>query len=164
MDILNSDWLIKMLEKSSPKPQSRLLNLFDILEDWLNAPSIKLDSASFSKSQTHSHALQDFLALEAAKAGAEMPEVLASQLYFMVVAAAQDKLLSNNHVSFSHAKSAASALIVAQTKKEFHIKKSVAYAFAASFFALVVGTSTFFIMNTGHQKSDFAMRHLLKCH
>jgi hypothetical protein len=157
MDILNSDWLIKMLEKSSLKPQSRLLNLFDILEDWLDAPSIQLDSVSFSKSQTQSHTLQDFLALEAAKAGAEMPEVLASQLYFMVVAAAQEKLQSNNHVSFRHAKSAASALIVAQTKKEFHVKKSVAYAMAASFFAVVVGASTFFVMKTEHQQTEIAL-------
>jgi hypothetical protein len=157
MDILNSDWLIKMLEKSSLKPQARLLNLFDILEDWLDAPSIQLDNASFSKSKTQSHALQDFLALEAAKAGAEMPEVLASQLYFMVVAAAQEKLQGNNHVSFSHAKSAASALIVAQTKKEFHIKKSVAYAIAASFFAVVVGTSALFIMNTQQQQRNFTL-------
>jgi len=157
MDILNSDWLIKMLEKSSKKPQARLLNLFDILENWLDAPSIQLDSSSFIKSQTQSHALQDFLALEATKAGAEMPEVLANQLYFMVVAAAQEKLQGNNHVSFSHAKSAASALIVAQTKKEFHIKKSVAYAVAASFFALVVGTSAFFVMNTEQQQTVIAL-------
>jgi hypothetical protein len=157
MDILNSDWLIKMLEKSSKKPQARLLNLFDILENWLDAPSIQLDSSSFIKSQTQSHALQDFLALEATKAGAEMPEVLANQLYFMVVAAAQEKLQGNNHVSFSHAKSAASALIVAQTKKEFHIKKSVAYAVAASFFAVVVGTSAFFVMNTEQQQTVIAL-------
>jgi len=157
MDILNSDWLIKMLEKSSSKPQGRLLNLFDILEDWLDAPNINIEVASFGNLQTHSHALQDFLALEAAKAGAEMPEVLASQLYFMVVAATQEKLQGNNHISFSHAKSAAGALIVAQTKKEFHIKKTVAYALAASFFAVVAATSAFFITNTESQNAELAL-------
>lgn len=157
MDILNSEWLIKMLEKSSTKPEARILNLFDILEDWLDAPSIKLDSSFFSKSQIQSHALQDFLALEAAKAGAEMPEALASQLYFMAVAAAQEKLQANNHSSLSHAKNAASALIVAQTKKEFHIKKSAAYAIAASFIAVVIGTSAFFVMNTQNQDARLAL-------
>lgn len=157
MDILNSEWLIKMLEKSSTNPQTRLLNLFDILEDWLNAPSVNLELDSFSKSQTQSHALHDFLALEAAKAGAEMPEVLASQLYYMVVAAAQEKLQGNNHVSFSHAKNAAKALISAQTKKEFHFKKSVAYAIAASFFAGIVGTSAFFINNNEAQHANLAL-------
>jgi len=152
MDILNSDWLIKMLEKSSTKPHERLLNLFGILEDWLDAPSIQLDSSSINTSRNQPHALQEFLALEAAKAGAEMPEVLASQLYFMVIAAAQEKLQGNNQVSFSHAKSAASALITAQTKKEFHIKKSVVYAMAASFFAILVGTSAFFVMNAQQQQ------------
>ena len=41
MDILNSDWLLAMLEKSSGKASQRLLNLFDILGDWLQAPHIR---------------------------------------------------------------------------------------------------------------------------
>ncbi len=133
MDILNSQWLIKMLEKSSPTPNGRLLSLFDILEDWLDAPSIREQMNVQFSTQNHPHLLQDFLALEAAKAGATMPEMLANQLYFMAVAAAQEKLQADNHKSLSHAKNAASALIAAQTKKEFHIAKSSAYAIAASF-------------------------------
>ena len=39
-EILNSEWLIKMLEKSSQTPHGRLLSLFDILEDWLDAPNV----------------------------------------------------------------------------------------------------------------------------
>ena len=147
MDILNSDWLIKMLEKSSTNPHARLLKLFDILEDWLDAPNIHAQINAINTTQTNTHILQDFLTLEATKAGAAMPEILANQLYFMAVAATQEKLQANNPKSLSHAKSAANALIMAQTKKEFHIKKSSAYAIAASFFAVVIGAGALFMFN-----------------
>ena len=150
MDILNSTWLIKMLEKSSQTPHGRLLGLFDILEDWLEAPSIREQIDTKLTITSHAHLLQDFLALEAAKASAAMPEMLASQLYFMAVAATQEKLQANNHASLSHAKSAAKALIAAQTKKEFHIAKSSAYAIAASFFGILIVAGSLYIFNLNH--------------
>jgi hypothetical protein len=137
-NFLNSAWLIKMLEKSSKTPHGRLLNLFDILEDWLDSPMVApaIDSVSIKQQPVQDKLLQDFLALEAAKAGAAMPEMLASQLYFMAIAATQEKLQANNPQSLSQAKIAAAALISAQTKKEFHIAKPTAYAMAASFAAV----------------------------
>ncbi len=147
MDILNSDWLIKMLEKSSSTPDGRLLSLFDILDDWLDAPNIREQiNTQFSK-KSHAHLLQNYLTTEAAKAGASMPEMLANQLYFMAIAATQEKLQSSNHKSLRHAKSAASALISAQTKKEFHIAKSSAYTIAASFLAAFIVAGSLFMFN-----------------
>ena len=138
MDILNSDWLISMLKKSSSTPHGRLLCLFEILEDWLNAPNISEQIKPKTFRQSASHQLQDYLTIEAAKAGAAMPEILASQLYFMAIAAAQEKLQTHNLASLSHAKSAANALILAQTKKEFHLPRSSVYAIAASFLGILV--------------------------
>ena len=150
MDILNSNWLIKMLEKSSKTPHGRLLSLFDILEDWLDAPNVAPSiseqlNGQFSKPKT-ANLLQDYLSAEAAKAGAAMPEILANQLYFMAISAINDALESNIHAdpgrAFNHAKRAANALILAQTKKEFHIAKPTAYAIAASFLgALIIAGS-----------------------
>lgn len=155
LDLINSDWLIRMLKKSSNKPQARLLSLFDILEDWLDAPYAQQPVSSTSQARPNStlptnHHLQDFLAIEAAKAGAALPEMLASQLYFMAVAAAQEKLQANNQLSLSHAKNAASALIAAQTEKEFRIAKTSAYAIAASFLGALIVTGSLFI----HNKTD----------
>ena len=143
MDILNSDWLVHMLKKSSSTPHGRLLSLFEILEDWLDLlniapPNIAAQIHINAATQTSPHQLQDYLTIEAAKAGAAMPEMLASQLYFMAIAATQEKLQANNLASLSHAKSAANALILAQTKKEFHITKSTSYAIAASFLGILV--------------------------
>lgn len=157
MDILNSDWLIKMLKKSSQTPHGRLLGLFDILEDWLDLPNVitpqireQLNEATAM--QNSARPLQDYLAIEAAKAGAAMPEILASQLYFMAIAAAQEKLIANNDKSLSHAKSAAKALISAQTKKELTIKKLSAYAIAASFTAVLVVAGSLFMLNVSQAK------------
>lgn len=154
LDIIHSDWLIHMLKKSSTKPQARLLNLFDILEDWLEAPKPDPQQnehlAQTDLTLTTNRRLQDFLASEGAKAGAALPEMLANQLYFMAVAAMQEKLQTNNHLSLSHAKNAASALIAAQTKKEFRIAKSSAYAIAASFLGALVVAGSLFTFNQTH--------------
>ncbi|MES2635681.1 MAG: hypothetical protein V4605_00045 [Pseudomonadota bacterium] len=153
LDLINSIWLIDMLKKSSNKPQVRLLSLFDILEDWLNAPNLsQINNQTQTIPVTPNHQLQDFLTLEAAKAGAAMPEMLASQLYFMAVAAAQEKLQANNSLSLIHAKNAAHALIAAQTEKEFRIVKSYAYAIAASVLGISVVVGSMFILNKANFK------------
>lgn len=161
MEILNSLWLIKMLEKSSKTPRGRLLNLFDILEDWLEAPTIREQLVKGLSVQVPEKNLLDFLALEAAKAGAAMPEILAHQLYFMAVAAAHEKLQvnkaqSSSHASLNHAKSAASALISAQTKTEFHIAKPTAYAMAASFAGVCAIAGSLLIFSLQQPITSFA--------
>ncbi len=152
MDILNSDWLVDMLKKSSSTPHGRLLNLFEILEDWLNAPNIAEQIKAKTATKPKSHQLQDYLTIEAAKAGAAMPEMLANQLYLMAIAATQEKLQANNQASLGHAKSAAHALIIAQTKKEFYITKSSAYAIAASFLGVLVVTGALYINQNSHNQ------------
>ncbi|MGV3582414.1 MAG: hypothetical protein ACO1N8_08895 [Methylophilus sp.] len=142
MEILNSEWLVHMLKKSSNTPQGRLLNLFNVLDDWIDAPKIENSISALQHQGTH--LLQDFLALEAAKAGAEMPEMLANQLYFMAIAASQEKLSGHNINSFLHAKHAANALITAQTTKQFHISRKVIYASAASFALVSIVAGTIF--------------------
>jgi hypothetical protein len=137
MDILNSEWLIAMLKKSGNTPHSRLLNLFDLLDNWLDAP--KINHRIELKPSHIESPLVHYLTLEAAKTGAAMPELLANQLYFMAIAAAQEKLHHQNPASLSHAKNAAKALIAAQTKHEFHVPKKPAYAVAAST-VLIIGS------------------------
>jgi hypothetical protein len=141
MKLLQSEWLIRMLKKSGKSPDIRMLNLFNILDDWLDAPQI--NTAPYTESDTESHILQDYLTLEAAKAGAKMPEMLANQLYFMAISATKEKLEHHNTQSFTHARSAAKAMITAQTKREFHIPKNVAYASVASLAIMVFAVSIF---------------------
>lgn len=146
MEILQSNWLIQMLKKAGKTPQARLLSLFDILDDWTEAPGV---AEQFNQPAPKDDAslLKAYLSLEAAKAGAALPEMLATQLYFMALSAMQEKLLSHNHAGLIHAKNAANALITAQTKKEFHIARSSVYAIAASFIGALVITGSILLIN-----------------
>jgi hypothetical protein len=130
MDILHSDWLVHMLEKSSNLPKMRLINMFDILDDWLDAPKLNAKSIQI-KAKTNSP-LHQFLSIEAAKAGATFPEMLANQIYFMAIAAAQEKVNHQNINSLKHAKVAAEALIQAQINQPFWHKHRLAVGLAAA--------------------------------
>lgn len=143
MDILHSNWLIQMLKKAGNTPQKRLLSLFDILNDWAEAPGVEA-RINQQASTNDANLLKTYLSLEAAKARAALPEMLATQLYVMALSAMHEKLLAHNSGALIHAKSAAEALITAQTKKEFHISRNSVYAIAASFIgALVIAGSVF---------------------
>lgn len=162
MDILNSDWMIKMLEKSSQTPHGRLLGVFDILEDWLDAPHIRDQFNAPALANSTSKNLQIFLTAEAAKAGAALPEILANQLYFMAISAINERLQTNTHApskhtAFNHAKSAANALILAQTKKEFHIAKTTVYAMAASFLGAIIIAGSWLALRTSHEPATLAL-------
>lgn len=146
MDILNSNWLIQMLKKAGETPQERLLSLFDIINDWTEAPGVT-NQLSIGEHTDDGNLLKTYLSLEAAKAGAALPEMLATQLYFMALSAIQEKLQGNNPAGLIHAKSAAEALITAQTKKEFHIARSSVYAIVASFIGAFVIAGGILYMN-----------------
>lgn len=146
MDILHSNWLIQMLKKAGKTPQARLLSLFEILDDWTEAPGLT-EQLNQQVPKDDASLLKAYLSLEAAKAGAALPEMLATQLYVMALSAMQEKLFSHNHAGLIHAKSAAEALITAQTKKEFHIARSSVYAIAATFIGAVVMTGGILLFN-----------------
>ena len=138
MDIFNSQWLLNMLAKSSKTPQERILSLFDILEDWLNAPDIQVKLA---KNTTQSGLLIAYITTQAAASGAVNPTILAEHIVLIARNAAQQEIGHPGGGSLVHAKKAAHALILAQTQREWPSLKvsqwPVIYGIAASF--LVIG-------------------------
>lgn len=102
-----------MLTKSAQKPQDRLLNLFDILDDWLKAPGIEKISAG----RTAEHALLKNFCIEQAKSlGAENPDILAEHIVLIARNAAEQNMRHPHSASLLHAKKAVNALILAQTQ------------------------------------------------
>lgn len=145
MEILNSDWFINMLKQAGRTPTARLLALFDVLDNWCEAPGIR-EQLALSPPQYQPCPLQAYLCLEAANARAVQPEMLASQLYYIAQFALIEKLNGLNPASVQHAKSAAKALLEAQTSKEYHISQNTVYAMAASFVGVaVVAASLLFL-------------------
>jgi hypothetical protein len=138
MDILDSAWLLRMLDKAG-SPHERLLALFDILGDWLDAPLIRerLNAQDFKVPELadiESQPLLAYLTAQALASGAHAPETLARQLYFMCMSMLREELHSPGCAANDHAKQVARALIQAQTQKERFITKRSAYAMAASVF------------------------------
>ena len=168
MDIFNSEWLVHMLKKSSKTPHGRLLSLFDILDDWTDAPGLSTEIELHTISNTS--LLQNYLSVEAAKAGAALPEMLAMQLYIMALSACNEKIQikpgANIHAgagdALIHAKSAAQALISAQTTKEFRIAKSSVYAIAVSLVAILFVAGSLHVISKQQMKATQTKSALAK--
>ena len=137
MDIFNSQWLMNMLVKSSKTPQGRMLSLFDILGDWLNAPNIDHNITNDSVS---SQQLIIFCTIQAKACGAANPSMLAEHIVLIARNAAQQEINQPGCNSLAHAKKAANALIIAQTQKGWpfsDVKKPFVYAVTASFLVVL---------------------------
>ncbi len=134
MDILNSSWFLNMLKKAGATPRERLLALFDILDDWVNAPHIREKFSAIEINGEEPQALLEYLTAQATSSGAQAPEVLAQQLYFMATNMLQEELRSPGCAASQHARQVAQALIQAQMEKDRYISKRSAYAMAASVF------------------------------
>lgn len=116
--LLQSDWLIRMLDKSGPQPVQKLLALFSVLDDFLSSPLTGKNPPS--QPATVTDRLQKFLMTQSEKAGARLPEMLANQLYFMAISACQEKLAHPDSTALQHAQRAAQALIKEQTTREIN--------------------------------------------
>ncbi len=118
LNILNSDWLIKMIQKSGKKPDLRILNAFDILSDWIAAPSIAQHIQSDELEKIHPQKLLRYLSEESHAAGAINPDTLAQQVVFLMLSGLRDELRKPESKALYHAKCATKALIKAQREKE----------------------------------------------
>lgn len=147
MNILNSAWFLSMLKKAGVTPRERLLALFDILDDWVNAPHIREKFGAVEINSEEPQALLEYLTAQAIASGAQGPEVLAQQLYFMAMSMLQEELRSPGCAAGQHAKQVAQALIQAQTENKRFVSKRSAYAMAASVF-LVTGIASMLIFGT----------------
>jgi len=135
MDILNSAWFIGMLRKSGRSPQQRLLSMFDILADWLDAPNVRAVLTADQKYSAASRELEKLLSGEAKSLKVAMPELLARQLYFIALTALKEEIARPGCGSIKHARIAAEALLAAQ-KQTISISKPMLYGISASFFAI----------------------------
>ena len=158
MNILNSTWLLNMLKKAGVTPRARLLALFDILDDWVNAPHIREKFITTEINEEEPQALLEYLTDQAAGSGAQAPEALAQQLYFIATSMLQEELRSPGCAARQHAKQVAQALIQAQTEKSRFISKRSAYAMAASVFFVTGIASMLVFDNPLRDKPDISSR------
>ena len=117
--LLQSEWLIRMLDKSGKQAAHRLLAVFSILDDLLSSP-IAQPLPETTAPLNPPDRLQHYLSTQAQLAGARLPDMLANQLYFMALSACQEKLLHPQSSALQHARQAAQALLDVQTRREIN--------------------------------------------
>src|SRR4051794_21244192 len=107
MDILNSAWFLRMLKKAGANPQERMLALFDILGDWLDAPQIRENLKATDSGHEQPLALLEYLTAQAAAIGIKDHELLAQQLYFMASSILPEELRNPGCAAAKHARQVA---------------------------------------------------------
>lgn len=152
MQILDSNWLIKMLEKSGNSPETRILSLFEILADWSTAPHLKEGFLADLNDSVEPVLLLEYLNQQAQQTKAAAPRMLAEQIVLLAKISLTSQLTANNGDALRHAKETAKALIKAQCEKEktplkdyFNFNKQLTYAsLAFTMVALIVGSMLLF--------------------
>lgn len=138
--LLQSEWLIRMLDKSGKQAAHRLLAVFSILDDLLSSPIVQAPPETTVPLNPPDR-LQHYLSTQAQLAGARLPDMLANQLYFMALSACQEKLLHPQSSALQHARQAAQALVDVQTRREINwlAIRNYGLVMATLFFGLIGG-------------------------
>jgi hypothetical protein len=143
MDVFNSTWLVNMLAKSSKLPKNRVLNLFDILFNWINTADV--DDTVRGKPTTLKHlnaeilassVLVHYLSTQTRAIGATHPIMLAEQIALIACNAAHQQMLHPKSHSLMHAKKAAEALIQSQASSKFSLPTPLFATLCACAFSL----------------------------
>jgi hypothetical protein len=173
MDVFNSTWLVNMLAKSSKSPKGRVLSLFDILSDWINAPDIHLDvqfkritAEELTAQIVSSSPLVNYLSVQTKALGATHPGMLAEHIALIACNAAQQQMAQPQNISLMHAKKAAEALILSQVSTRLHFTKSVALSLCACVLTLSIALAWFgptllqemYIQNAFTSKSELSSK------
>lgn len=111
MKILSSDWLKRMVEKAAATPRGRIVALFEILQDWTDAPGMRQILQGESLTDSGQRELKTFLLHLATGTGVSNPEVLASQLSLVLFGALNEELRNPGSGALLQAGQAASLLV-----------------------------------------------------
>lgn len=148
----HSHKLVNRLRKSEKSATEQLLHLFEVMEEA---------TALVVTEDDHEELVQYLTALAIASKIHD-PEFFAQQILFMATEARDKQLKQPESQVLRHAKTAAKALVTAQTKS--HLKQnSHLYAMAASFFLIFGVTSVMLNQKlVPIQSGDLPLSHLLE--
>ena len=107
--MLHSDWLLHMLDKADTSPRTRVLALFDILQDWSAAPGVDRKAGL----TTPSPALLAYLSQQLSTLRASEPDMLAQQIYCLALGALQVSQGRDGMHAFVQGRQAAAVLLQA---------------------------------------------------
>ncbi|MDR2876283.1 MAG: hypothetical protein LBV44_10225 [Methylobacillus sp.] len=142
MQIITSGWLRRMVMKSAATPMARIIALFSILQDWLDAPGLRAQLLAADFDGESHRALAALLRSLVADAGFNEPEKLAAQLSFILIGALNAELRNPGCQAMTQAGNAAAGLLAASKPARITAPRVLA---AASVAFAVLLTGLFFI-------------------
>lgn len=143
MNIFTSGWLQRMVDKVAGTPTARIQALFQILQDWVDAPGLHSQLQEAALDEDGQRAIMAYLLQLVEATGVAMPEVVARQLHMVLLGALVQEIRQPGTHALEHAKSAAIQLLTAQMPSR-HTSRFANTAIAASV-ALVVSLSAIFL-------------------
>lgn len=110
------DWLVKMLQHAATHPRGRIMALFDILQDWMDAPGLRQALQPDMLVQAPAEPLLDYLEQQARLARCSDPDGCARQIYYLALGALHETLSHPGGNAVDDARNAAEILLAAQNK------------------------------------------------
>jgi hypothetical protein len=108
MQLLESEWFFRMVERQSRTASDRLVEVFRVTEQWLTAPGIREQIEDVSLITA---SLRDYLVETARAAGAADPEGLSVQLLMLLQGAVAEELRNREAHALRYAAEAAQVVV-----------------------------------------------------
>lgn len=105
------DWLVKMLQHSGIKPGTGLIALFDLLQQWVDAPGFRQAMQQELLAQAAHEPLLDYLVQQAGSARCSDPDGVARQIYYLALGALHEEIRHPGCGAIASAQQAATILL-----------------------------------------------------
>ena len=123
------EWLVKMLQHAAHHPGGRIMAMFDLLQDWMDAPGLRQALQPDMLAQAPGEPLLDYLEQQARLAGCSDPDDCARQIYYLALGALQETLSHPGGSAVGDARKAAEILLAAHSKPtNTHVHAAIAAA------------------------------------
>lgn len=114
MNIISSGWLQRMVDKAGKTPESRIQALFQILQDWVDVPDIRLQLQDAPLDEAGQRALKSYLLQLVEASRVTNPEMVAGQLHMILLGALNEEMRQPGSRALEHGGQAAILLVNAQ--------------------------------------------------
>lgn len=114
MNIFSSGWLQRMADKVGKTPADRIHAVFQILQDWLEAPGMRQQLRDAPLDAASQQALKAYLQQLVEASGAANPAVVTVQLHMMLLGALNEEMRQPGSQALEHGRTAALLLLASQ--------------------------------------------------
>jgi len=114
MNIFSSGWLQRMADKAGKTPADRIHAVFQILQDWVEAPGMRQQLQDSPLDAVGQQVLKSYLYQLVEAAGASHPAVVTAQLHMMLLGALTEEMRQPGSQALEHGRTAALLLLASQ--------------------------------------------------